>query len=134
MPYYVQSSIKIQAYREMIIRSIAILFFIAVAASSFSQGNSEQFSYSVERGDPVSVQLFPIPAMDYINVNLGTMKSDEVKLSIHNIIGNEMSIEVENVDEHQIRIRVKDMAPGYYLLTVKSETTRFRGAYKFLKG
>ena len=114
----------------MIIRLLAILLILSGTFSSFSQN----LSYNAERTDPgIIVQVFPIPANDHVTVNLGTMKSSDVTLSLHNIIGNKMPLEIETTDEHAIHLKVKDLAPGYYFISVKNEKDRFRGAYKFLK-
>jgi hypothetical protein len=44
-----------------------------------------------------------------------------------------MEIETEIVNEHELRVRVKELASGYYLLAVKNEEANFRGIFKFLK-
>jgi hypothetical protein len=59
--------------------------------------------------------------------------SSQAKLSLHNILGSEITIESEMIDEHELRVRVKDLPTGYYLLAVRDEATQFRGTYKFLK-
>jgi hypothetical protein len=52
---------------------------------------------------------------------------------VHNIIGNRINIETEVIDEHTLRVKVKDLASGYYLLAIKDPESKFRGTYKFLK-
>jgi hypothetical protein len=44
-----------------------------------------------------------------------------------------MRIESEIVDEHEVRIRVKDLSTGYYLLAIKDEVTGLRTIHKVLK-
>lgn len=80
-----------------------------------------------------SVHLFPNPATEYVHVKLDQFPAEKVKLTVHNIIGNEMDIETEVVNEDEIRVKVKDLASGYYLLAVKDDESKFRGTYKFLK-
>lgn len=81
-----------------------------------------------------AIQLYPNPATEqYIFVKLDVLEADNVKITVHNIIGNEMSVEKDIVDSHEVRVRVKDLASGYYLLTIKDDETQFRGTYKFLK-
>lgn len=80
-----------------------------------------------------SVHLFPNPATEFVDVKLDHFPAEKVELTVHNIIGNELQVETEVLDEHLIRVKVKDLASGYYLLAVKDEASNFRGTYKFLK-
>ncbi|MEX2234058.1 MAG: T9SS type A sorting domain-containing protein [Cyclobacteriaceae bacterium] len=80
-----------------------------------------------------SVHLFPNPATEFVDVQLDQFPAGNVKLTVHNIIGNELQVETEILDEHLIRVKVKDLATGYYLLAIKDEDSKFRGTYKFLK-
>jgi hypothetical protein len=80
-----------------------------------------------------SVHIFPNPAVEYLNVKVEHVQAAKVKLTVHNILGNEMTIETEIVDEHELRVRVKDLATGYYLLAIKDDETKYRGTFKFLK-
>ena len=80
-----------------------------------------------------NVQIFPNPAVEFVHVRLDHINVDNVKVSMHNIIGNEINIETERIDEHEIRIKVKDFDAGYYLLALKDDQSKFRGTYKFLK-
>lgn len=80
-----------------------------------------------------SITLYPNPAAEYINVKLGSLQASHVKLTLYNIIGNEVAIETELMEENILRVRVKDLSTGYYLLAVRDESIQFRGTYKFLK-
>ena len=80
-----------------------------------------------------SVHLFPNPATEFVDVQLDQFPAEKVQLTVHNIIGNELQVETEVLDENLIRVKVKDLASGYYLLAVKDEESKFRGTYKFLK-
>jgi len=80
-----------------------------------------------------SVHLFPNPATEFVDVQLDQFPAHNVKLTVHNIIGNELQVETEVLNEHLIRVKVKDLVTGYYLLAVKDEESNFRGTYKFLK-
>lgn len=80
-----------------------------------------------------SVHLFPNPATEFVDVRLDAFAAENVRLTLHNIIGNELSVETEILDDHLIRVKVKDLASGYYLLAIKDEDSKFRGTYKFLK-
>lgn len=80
-----------------------------------------------------TVKVFPNPAIDYVYVKLESAKAEEVKVVLHNIIGNPMTVEIEVVAPHELRVRVKDLAAGYYLLAIKDDATGLQGTYKVLK-
>jgi hypothetical protein len=80
-----------------------------------------------------SVRIFPNPAVEFVHVRIDQFKAEDIKLSLHNIIGNEVSTETEIVDEHEIRVRVKDLASGYYLLAMKDKDSKFSSTFKFVK-
>lgn len=80
-----------------------------------------------------SISVYPNPATEFIEIDLKQLDATKVKLSLYNIIGNEMAAETEVVEEHKIRIRVKDFAAGYYLIALRDEETKFKGTFKFLK-
>ncbi len=119
-------------------KSILYLLILVVSFST-SVGwaqNTEEIASLPERNvfDPTeSFQVFPNPTVDYIHIKNEQVDMHLLKLSLHNIIGNEMPVDVEVVDEHEIKVKVKDMPPGYYLIVLKDELSKFRGTYKFLK-
>lgn len=116
----------------MFLRSTLFGLLLLTSVSTFAQSNGEL--YGAEFVDiSASIRLYPNPAPEYVYVQLGMLKADKVKLTIHTVIGNETSPEIDKIDDHQVRIRVKDMASGYYFLTIKDDDTRFRATYKFLK-
>jgi hypothetical protein len=116
----------------MFLRSTLFGLLLLTSVATFAQSNGEL--YGAEFVDiSASIRLYPNPAPEYVYVQLGILKAEKVKLSIHTVIGNESPAEVEKIDDHQVRIRVKDMASGYYFLTIKDDETRFRATYKFLK-
>jgi len=112
-----------------------ILLFCALITGSLAVRAQATFdAEQPERNDiSKSVHIFPNPAIEYVHVRLEQVNMDNVKVSMHNIIGNEINIETEKIDEHELRIRVKDFDAGYYLIALKDEQTKFRGTYKFLK-
>jgi hypothetical protein len=112
---------------------LIITMFVTMLASSLegkSQGRDDFGQPSSK-----SIHIFPNPAnnlSEYINVRVAPFSSQKVKLSLHNIIGNEINVETEVVDEHELRMRIKELASGYYFVTVKDEISNFRGTYKLL--
>ena len=108
---------------------LVLIFCFALTAkaqSGFDSGLSAQ--------DPqAKIQLYPNPASEFLSVKLEGIKVGNLKVAVHNIIGNEMPAEVDFVGEDELRLRVKDFNTGYYLLALYDEATNFRGTYKFLK-
>jgi hypothetical protein len=80
-----------------------------------------------------SITIYPNPSTDFVHIKLATLNAHQVKITLYNILGNEVTAETEVVDDHEVRIRVKEFSTGYYLIAVKDEQTQFRGTYKFLK-
>lgn len=80
-----------------------------------------------------SVHIYPNPAVDFVHIRLDRLPAENINLTVHNIIGNQVEVETEVIDAHEIRVRVKDLSSGYYLLAVKDDEDRFKATYKFLK-
>lgn len=119
----------------MISRKIILSFtcVLLTAAIAMGQVKDEPF-FSHRNPDPIkSVSIFPNPAVEFVNVKFEAPVAKQVKLTVHNVIGNTMDLENEVLDEHEIRIRVKDLATGYYLISVKDDRMNLSSTYKFLK-
>lgn len=114
-----------------------ILYSIVILTLSvaFTVSGQTREDYDAQQStlDIKSVHLFPNPAVDYVHVRFERIPARQVVLSVHNIIGNEVKVETEIVDEHEVRVRVKELTSGYYLLAVKDLEDHFQGTYKFLK-
>lgn len=80
-----------------------------------------------------TIHIYPNPAIDFVNVKFDTRPAANLKVTVHNIIGNSIPVEMEIVDQYELRIRVKELDSGYYLLAVKDDENNFQGTYKFLK-
>jgi hypothetical protein len=124
------------------VRIIGILIFAAAAAFEvLAQDHDRPIAAATgvqaERGDlSKSVQIFPNPVAgesEYVYVRFDLFKAQDIRLVVHNIIGNEVPAEIEVTSEYEIRIRVKDLSSGYYLLSMKDKTSRFQSTLKFLK-
>ena len=111
-----------------------IIFCALITGSLAVRAQAVYDAEQPERNDiSKSVHIFPNPAVEYVHVRLEQVNMDNVKVSMHNIIGNEINIETEKINEHELRIRVKDFDTGYYLIALKDEQDKFKGTYKFLK-
>ena len=114
------------------------LIFVVILTAAFQRGLAQQSQpeepMATHQDLLKSVHIFPNPATgEWVHVKVEQFPAAKVKLALHNIIGNQVDIETEVVDEHELRVKVKDLASGYYLLAVKEDDSNFRGTYKFLK-
>ena len=84
--------------------------------------------------DPFKVaQVYPNPATEFITVRFESPQARIAKFSVYSIIGTTQETEVEVVDDLEARIRVKDLASGYYFLAIRDEDSQIRNSIKFLK-
>lgn len=114
------------------VKIIALLGLMVISLVGLGQGNDEIIGY--QHSDLVkAVKLYPNPAIEFLNVKLETPSARTIKLTLHNIIGNSLEMESEIIDDNEVRLKVKDLPSGYYLLAVKDESSGFKGVYKFLK-
>lgn len=110
------------------------LLIAGVGQVSFAQNTGELNRFSNESLSVKNeVKLFPNPTTDYLEIKINNATFENATLTVHNIIGNTVEVETELVGENNYRIRVKDLAPGYYLLAIKDENNVFKETYKFLK-
>lgn len=115
------------------LRFLLLALMAAAVQTGWAQAQPEEPAYVAERDIAKSVHIFPNPATEFVHVKLERFPASKVKLTLHNIIGNQVEIETEVVDEHELRVKVKDLASGYYLLAVREEEAKYRGTFKFLK-
>ncbi|MEP6736248.1 MAG: T9SS type A sorting domain-containing protein [Chryseolinea sp.] len=112
-------------------RLYVLVCCLALVGSALAQAPS---GFETEMGDfTKSVHIFPNPTTEYVNVRLEHVSVDGLKVTVHNLIGNEINIETEKISDHEIRIRVKEFDAGYYLMTLKDDHSNFKGIFKFLK-
>lgn len=110
---------------------VIFLFTLSFATQAQSQ---QDFDMTGAGSDITkSVHIYPNPAVDFVHIRLDRLSAHNIRLTVHNIIGNQIEVESEVVDDHEIRVRVKDLNSGYYLVAIKDDEDRFRGTYKFLK-
>src|SRR5258708_5606116 len=111
----------------------AVLLFTVVLIAGqacFGQVHDDSF----RSGDPVkSIQVYPNPAVDYLVVKFELPVAKTSKLSFHSIIGSSIELEQETIDEFEIRVKVKDLPVGYYIVAVQDTQNNSRAIHKFLK-
>ncbi len=129
--------VKLVVYSQNETGMKTLYLFIFLCSLSGSAIAQAPYGYDGDQPDRMDVKrgmtLFPNPTVDYVHIRFEHVNIDNIIVSMHNIIGNEVAIETEQIDDHELRIRVKDFDAGYYLLALKDEQSKFRGTYKFLK-
>jgi hypothetical protein len=116
-----------------------LILFVAILTAGLSdafaqrQGELDRFSGSVMTEQPNVVKLFPNPTDDYIQIEIKNSNLENPKITLYNIIGNEIILDVEEKEDNLYEIMVKDLPSGYYLIAIKDEQTFFRETYKFVK-
>jgi hypothetical protein len=109
-----------------------LLFMIVLIASQMCYGQVHDESFRT--GDPVkSVQIYPNPATDYLTIKFETPIAKTSKLTFHSIIGSSIELEQEAIDDFEIRVKVKELPVGYYVIAVHDTQNNSRAIYKFLK-
>jgi hypothetical protein len=113
---------------------VRTVFFsvFALALTQLAWGQNHD-PFVQDRVDPAkSVKLYPNPSTEYLNIKFEAPQAKTAKVAVHNIIGNLLDVESEIVDEYEIRLKVKDLPAGVYLLSVKDDGNG-QASFKFLK-
>jgi len=111
-----------------------VIVLLAIMFLAFHSGFSQSHD---EPGFPTApaktIQLYPNPTTDFLNIKFEIPCANRVKLALHSIIGNIMDVETEILDENEIQLKVRDLPAGYYLLSIRDPETSVRSTFKFLK-
>ena len=110
-------------------RLLIMALITSFSATLFAQERPEVASVDMSK----QVKLYPNPAVEYLTVKFETAQARKASFVLHNIIGSEVETEKEIIDDFEVKIKVKDLSTGFYLLLVRNEETGLKGAYKFLK-
>ena len=108
-----------------------ILIGLAIGLASFAEAQDRGSGLPTDQAK--QVKLFPNPATEFLTVKFETPQARKVKLVLHNIIGSELETEAEIIDDFEVRIKVKDLSTGFYLLLIRNDETGVKTANKFLK-
>ena len=108
---------------------------MAQSAGEQKLKKSREFSFFEDKVlEPRSdVKLYPIPAVEYLIVEIKDQQMTSVEFELNNIIGNTFSLHSEKIEGNRYKFYVKDLSPGYYFLTVKDNNTGYKRAYRFVK-
>jgi len=110
-----------------------IFLLLPVLASEVSFAQASEAKLFDKADISKSITVYPNPAVDFVNIRFAVLNARQAKLTLYNILGNEVQAETEVIDDHEVRVRVKELSTGYYLIAVRDEQTQFKGTYKFLK-
>lgn len=117
------------------LKYISIFLVIALASTNvLAQSNGELDRFGNEELSTKNViKLYPNPSVDYLEVKINNSTIENASITVHSIIGNVVNVEIEKLANDEFRVRVEDLAPGYYLLAVKDDQNIFKETYKFIK-
>jgi hypothetical protein len=116
---------------KMRLLNLIFLLLLVTASEIFAQASESGHADKADISKSISV--YPNPASDFLNIKLAVLNAHKTKLTLYNILGNEVQAETEVISDTEVRVRVKELSTGYYLIAVRDEQTQFRGTYKFLK-
>jgi hypothetical protein len=109
-----------------------VFSFLAFLVTQFAVGQAHDGFGPDRTADVKLVKLFPNPASEFLNIRFEAPAARTVKVSVHNIIGNRLEVDSEIVDDYLIRMKVKDLPEGVYLLSIKDDSNG-QSSFKFLK-
>ena len=77
-----------------------------------------------ERG---SLQLFPVPVIDFLNIKFNDLENSNVKINIYDVFGRTIyKDELYPKENTIIKINLSDQNPGLYLFTASTKYGEFR--------
>jgi hypothetical protein len=120
--------VKQLRYIFIFIISVSGVFYSGEAFSQDDFARSEGPSSFIK-----STKVFPNPAVDYLHITTEHVSIENIDFTLHNLIGNKLPIEPEKMKENEMRIYVKDLAPGYYLVRMVDKSTNAHHIIKFVK-
>ncbi|MBX7127624.1 MAG: T9SS type A sorting domain-containing protein [Cyclobacteriaceae bacterium] len=119
--------------------STVLLIFGLLSAATVARAQESVSSAQESRPDVKAavdtrqVTLYPNPAVETVTVKFEQAQTAKVRMTLHNIIGNVVEVESEILDDYEIRLKVKDLPAGYYLLAIRNDDSGFKGTFKILK-
>ncbi len=117
-----------------LVRLVFVIVLASTAQWAMGQITSRPADFmSTETTPEKAVNIYPNPATEWVDIEFRELPAEKVQLVVHNIIGNPIEVEKEIKSEHIIRVHVKELAAGYYLIAIKDDESQFKGTYKFLK-
>lgn len=106
---------------------------VLVLLALYGAASAQKSELAQGQSDLIRVSVFPNPASDFISVKVPGVDVRDARVTVFSLIGNEVRVEQEILDTEEIRLRVKDLPSGYYLLAVRHEDSGIQATRKFLK-
>ena len=114
-------------------KGIVFVFSMVLLANvTFGQVN-EHFPFAINPDLVKSVQIYPNPATDFVNIKLEMPIAKKLRIDLHNIIGSSLEMESDIIDDFEIRIKTKDLPVGYYMIALHDGNSSVKATFKFLK-
>ena len=112
-----------------------------VALTGFAQESGQQEGYVGENNQlnqkslelKNSVEVYPNPAIDFLNIDVTAQDLVQVEFEVYDIIGNAIAVAPEKLTTNKYRVPVSDLHSGYYMLIVRDPYSRYRQIFKFGK-
>lgn len=116
-------------------KKVVLVFgLILLGFGAFAQSGRDFSSFGNELLEQKNiVEIYPNPSVDFLNVRIENSDLEATELVVHSIIGSRYTVEIEKTEDAQYRVDVRNLPPGYYLLSVKDPATEFSKTFKFLK-
>ncbi len=111
------------------------LFLLGSVLMASAQAVSQKTGFINESGlseKVISVDLFPNPATDFLNIKVNQGKLDLAKVEVFSIIGNKLSLPVTNLSD-KIVVDVRDLASGIYVVVLSGHEPQSRKTIRFYK-
>lgn len=124
--------------RKLLLFTILFVFVVKVG---FAQDSNQQEGYVGENNEltqsPLdlkhSVEVYPNPAIDFLNIDVNAKDLVQVEFEVYDIIGNNIKVSPEKLTASKYRVPVSDLHSGYYMLIVRDPYSRYRQIFKFGK-
>jgi hypothetical protein len=115
-------------------RAVLLLGFILLAFASMAQSGRDFSAFGNQSLEQKNiVEIYPNPSVDFLNVKIENSDLEKTELVVHSIIGSRFKVEIEKTEDSRFKVDVRDLPPGYYLLSIKDPVTEFSKTFKFLK-
>ena len=123
-------------FRPLLIFFTLFSMTVAMYGQKISESKDNKNTSEVKlrlQDDEHTVEIFPNPTTDYLNINLSNADLKKVNFELYDIIGNKVKIDTQETAKDNYRIPVEKLHMGYYVLIISDPYTRYKKAFKFSK-
>ena len=110
-----------------------MLLVFTVAYASQAQVSFSSLESEIET--EIQVDMYPNPAVSYINVTLQLIPETDKEpiLEIYNVLGNKIRAEITEQSRRSYRVDLSNLPSGYYFISIKIPESDIYKTSKFLK-